>query len=52
MKIPEPDITITSMIDQAHEARTEKPRAQQHAPRLTPEVIAVPARRNELREER
>jgi len=27
MRIPEPDITITGLIDQAHEARTEKPRA-------------------------
>ena len=26
MKIPEQDITITSLIDQAHEARSEKPR--------------------------
>jgi hypothetical protein len=27
MNIPEPEITITSLIDQAHQSRTEKPRA-------------------------
>jgi hypothetical protein len=27
MNIPEPEITITSLIDQAHQERTEKPRA-------------------------
>jgi hypothetical protein len=31
MKIPEPEITITSLIDQAHEVRLEKPRAHMGA---------------------